>query len=133
MNTAAIQTAIYNRLTSYAPVNDLVTGVFDSRAPQGTAMPYVCIDTISTQRDETKTDSGGSALVTLHLWDESLSMLALRLIEKRVYECLHRFDMLTVAGCQVVDCLFEQGQSIGDPDGRTSHVVMTFRVRYFVV
>jgi hypothetical protein len=133
MNTAAIQTAIYKRLTAYNPVSSLVTGVYDARAPQGTAMPYICIDTIATQRDETKTDPGGVALITLHLWDESLSQLALRQIEQRVYECLHRFDMLTVAGCDVIDCLFEQAQNIGDPDGRTAHVVMTFRLRYFVV
>lgn len=133
MNTAAMQTAIYSRLTSYSPVSSLVTGVYDARAPQSAVMPYICIDTIATQRDETKTDTGGTALITLHLWDESLSQLALRQIEQRVYECLHRFDTLSVSGCEIIDCLFEQGQNIGDPDGRTSHVIMTFRVRYFVV
>lgn len=139
MKAAALQQAIYDRLSGYAPLTSVVGSRVYAKAPQpddagdGGDFPYLTIGPFNFTPWDTKTSIGQTVVVQVHIWDRpsaSRSVTSTRALSDLVYDALHRYN-LTVSGAHVVDCLFEGGsEDIGDPDGKTAHVPMLFRVTY---
>lgn len=134
MKTAALQQSVYDRLTAYAPVNSAVVGIY-SDVPQSAepedeaAFPYVTIGPIIPAPWSTDDTPGVTALVDVGVWTRGHSRLAARAIADDVYSALNRYH-LSIAGVNTVDCLFESATDLMDPDGKTHHEVVTFRVTY---
>ena len=133
----ALQQAVYDRLVAVPAVNDAVVGIY-TKAPQdpesedNTAFPYITIGPITATPADTKGSDGIMALVDVHVWSRSQSALSWRGIGTDIYAALQK-HALAVTGANVVDCRFDAEVDYQDPDdGRTWHMVLTFRVYYFL-
>lgn len=135
MRIADVQTAIYDRLTTYAPVNDAVTGIYTTvpqvaQSEDASAFPFITIGPASVTPDDTKTDNGAVTLFDVHIWSRSTSALTWRAIADDVYDALQKYDDLNVAGVNVIDCRFDGSAEFDDTDGVTKHQVGTYRIAY---
>lgn len=135
MRIAALQSAIYDRLSGYTPVSSAVTGIYtfvpqSSEAEDDSAFPYITIGPVATSPDDSKTDSGIQALFDVHIWSRSKSALTWRAIADDVYDALQKYDALPVAGVTVIDCRFDGSTEFADPDGVTHHQIGTYRITY---
>lgn len=128
----AIQTAIYDTLSAYAPLTALVTGIYDD-VPQaadsgaGSAFPYVTIGEDVHQDWSTDTSLGDDATITVHTWSRYRGRKQTKEIQGAIYDALTRVD-LVVTGYKMVAIDFIDEQSFVDTDGLTRHGVSTFRV-----
>lgn len=135
MKIAALQQAIYDRLSSVTAITDAVTGIYTS-VPQAaeseddSAFPYITLGPVAVSPDDSKTDSGAQALFDVHIWSRSTSALTWRAIADDVYDALQKYDALAVAGVTVVDCRFDSSAEFDDPDGKTRHQIGTYRITY---
>lgn len=137
MKTAALQQALYDRLSGFTALTDLVEAIY-TRVPQASeseddsVYPFVTIGPFNVTPFDTKIDNGGTVVVQVHIWSRGNSDLAWRAIEEQVYNALHKYTDLAVTGANLIDCLFESSTDTDDPDGLTTHVIMSFRVTYFI-
>ena len=135
MKVAAVQQAIYDRLSTYSPVSDAVTGIYTdvpqaAESEDSSVFPYITIGPVAVTPDDTKSDDGAQTLVDVHIWIRSTSALTWRAIADDIYDALQKYDALAVAGVNVIDCRFDSSAEFDDPDGKTRHQVSTFRVTY---
>jgi hypothetical protein len=136
MNTANLHQAIFDRLTNYTALTSVLGTVgVASEVPQpdesedDTAFPYVTFDFASVRPFDTKTDDGGDVVVRVHLWARTRETKARRAIEDSIYDALHKYD-LVITGASTIGVWFEGKTEIDDPDGKTKHSVLSFRVLY---
>lgn len=138
MNTAEVTQAIYTRLdglraTTLSDVQAVYTVVPQSTTPESnTPFPYIVVTGINTQPDDTKDDNGIQCLIDVHTFSRSQSSLTWRAIADAVYDGLQKHS-LSVTGANVIECRYDGGTEFEDPDdGKTWHVVQTFRVFYYL-
>lgn len=134
MKSDALIQAIYTRLTTYAPVNSAVNGVYtyvpqDPESEDASAFPYITINGVSLTPDDSKTENGIIALFDIAVWSRSKSALTWRGIASDVYDALQKYD-LSVTGVNVIDCRFDASNEVQSPDGITNSHVTTIRVLY---
>lgn len=159
MNSADLHQAIFDRLKSALVDGDGVWDDADSwdddiywsdvittvganavfyTAPQAddsgsdVPFPYVTIGPYIFSPNDTKDDNGQSVLVDIGVWHRDPSPLRWMALQTSIYDALQKFD-LSVDGLNIIDCRFEDSTDIPDPDGKTGHIAMTFRVTYFDV
>lgn len=131
----AIQAAVYGRLTTYAPLADLLAPHADNPAkpavyddvPQGALFPYVTIGDDTLIEWDQDACLGAEATITLHVWSRERGRKQAKTIQGALYDALHRYA-LPVDGSHTVDCLWEMSESFLDPDGHTRHGVSRFRI-----
>jgi hypothetical protein len=128
----ALQTAIFQRLSTYAPIAAVVKGVYDNvpqphDAGKDADYPYVVIGEDTVNEWDTDTDTGAEVVVTIHTWSRKRGRLETKTIQGFLYNALHRFD-LSVTGYHNVGIDWESDQSFLDADGKTRHGVSMFRI-----
>ena len=145
MNLTELQDAIVARLGAVTAITDAlgsVPGAYQThaiytRVPQSinseddAPFPFVTVSIVAPSAFDTKTDTGADVTIDVHVWSRGNTLAVPLGLSDTIYDALHRYD-LTVFGANVVNCLFENGTMIMDPDGLTTHVIRTFRVTYFL-
>ena len=132
MNLGATHQAIFDRLNGYAALTAVVTGIY-SDVPQaadsgdGSVFPFVTFNVPAVSDGSDKSADGTSNVVQVHLWSRTKSAIGRRAQSDLIYDALHKYD-LTVTGGNAYVCLFEGMAEFDDPDGRTKHAVLSFRV-----
>lgn len=106
-----IQTALFSALTGDAPFLALVAAVYDiapevSVGVSDLAFPYVTFGEIVTSPYDTQSSIGLSAVVRVHTYSASGSLLEARAIQAALYRVLHRRP-LAVAGYTCTRCARE--------------------------
>jgi len=119
-----LQAGIYARLTGYAPLTALVTGVYD-HAPPDAEPPYVLIGDDTAIDWSTKGNNGWETTLTIHCWDyEKAGRKSVKAIMSAIYDALHRQEAsVTVAGFTLVELASEFETSFQDttPTGAADH------------
>ena len=131
MKNAALLQSLYDRLSTYTDLTDLVVGVY-SKKPQDeddSRFPYVVIGDFNGSPWDTDDTVGQQVLVQVHVFSRSTSDLQRLGITDEIYNALNRYD-LQITGVNTVDCLYDNYLEFDDPDGKTTHGVVTFRVTY---
>lgn len=134
MNSTNLHQAIYTRLAGYTALTSKVVGIY-SQVPQpddaqlDSAFPYVTLGPYFHTPFDTDDDDGQRVAAQIHIWDRSTTELTRAAIQDAIYDALHKFD-LVISGANTIDCLFESAVKMYDPDGKTSHSVLTFRITY---
>lgn len=132
MKIAALQQAVYTRINSQ--LGGSVVGVY-SNVPQAaqseddSAFPFITIGPVTPTSWSTDDTPGITALVDVGVWTRSTSDLVRRGLADAVYDAMNRYQ-LPITGVNTVDCLFDNMVEFMDPDGVTTHSVVTFRVTY---
>lgn len=130
--STAIQTAIYGRLSTYAPLMSVVVGVYDA-VPQAAdsgasnAFPYVTIGEDSPVSFADDCEVGADASIVIHSWSRHSGRKEVKQIQGLIFDALSRYD-ITVQGFDAIALEWESDQSFMDADGKTRHGVSTYRI-----
>lgn len=127
----ALQEAIVKALKADAGVAALVgAGVYDRvpRATDGTpqvAFPYISLGDTQMLPELAEATDAAETVVTLHGWSRAVGFPEVRQLAKAVIAALHDAS-LTLTGGVLQSLLLQSTQVLRDPDGLTSHAVLTF-------
>lgn len=118
----------------FAALDGKLTGctIFDTVPflPEGapsTSFPYCVIGNDTTGAWDTDDTRGAEISLTLHFWSRSKGMKQVKTLMDQAYGLLHRAS-LAKTGYSIIDCLFEFGEAMNDPDGQTKHGVQRYRM-----
>jgi hypothetical protein len=120
-----LQKAVYTRLSTYQPLLDRITGVFDM-VPEGQQLPYCTVGECIVTPSDTKLTVGENILMTIHAWSGYEG-------KKEVYELLSLMlealssAQLSVDGFRLYHFEREQLNVITDIDGLTKHGFIDLR------
>lgn len=113
----ALQKAIYQRLTGYAPLTALIgsSQVFDF-VPEDAQPPYVLIGDDTAIDWGSKSADGWETTLTIHAWDfEKAGRKSVKAILSAIYDALHRQEAsVTVTGFTLVQLRWEFEQTFQD-------------------
>lgn len=112
---AALQTALYERLTGDAELMASLTGVFD-HVPAKTALPYAVIGPATAVDWSTKSFSGQRHSLTVSVYSDRPGALEAKTLADRVHALLVASPPLP-AGHKLVAYDFDFFQSLRTPDG----------------
>jgi|SRR5690606_17449793 len=122
----AVQTALFNALSTNLDIALLVSGVFDS-VPDATGYPYITIGEAIHNEWDTDNTIGHQVSVTVHTWSRARGRAQTKAIQGEIYNALHRAH-LTHPDYRFVGTDFEDSQTMMDADGLTRHGIQTFRI-----
>lgn len=126
----ALQTAVYNRLTSQ------LTGkrIYDVPPNQPDGMPlsnfpYITIGDDTHSPFDADDTLGMSATITLHVWSRADGKKETKELQGLIYTALNRQSAnLSATGFTFIDCLHEFSEVIEEVDGKTRHGVSRYRI-----
>lgn len=127
MQAAEIQTAIYQRLTNFAPLQALVGQRIYDDVPQPTQFPYVVIGEDTSIDWSQDCTLGTESTITIHAWSRYYGRIEAKRILQAVYDGLNRYN-LPITGADCVNLISEYQETFLDPDGITRHGVIRFRL-----
>lgn len=122
----SIQKAIFDRLTFDETLMSKVTGVFDD-VPEGHAFPYVTIGDATSSPFRTMSRFGEEVTITLHIWSQYKGFKEANEILTELNRLLADQD-LVVDGYDVMSSMYEFSETIRDPDGKTRHLPVRYRI-----
>jgi hypothetical protein len=140
MKAAALQQAIYNRLND-SSITSLLSSAYSPLVPifsigsvpqfadseSDTAFPYLTFYAASIAPFDEKDRVGGSAVMQIDVWSRTLSDLAVNQIGDAIDARLRR-QPLSISGATHITTELISSQLMGDPDGKTKHLVTQYRV-----
>lgn len=103
-----------------------VSGRVYDRAPQPTTFPYLQIGDIQTISDGADCLDSTEIFVTLHVWSRGIGQVECRQIAAACRSALHEW-LPALVGFRCVEHTHQDTRTLDDPDGITSHGVLTFR------
>ena len=140
MKAAALQQAIYNRLND-SSITSLLSVAYSPLVPifsigsvpqsadseSEAAFPYITFSAPAIAPFDVKDRVGGSAIVQIDVWSRTLSDLAINQIGDAVDDRLRR-QVLSISGATHITTELITSELMGDPDGKTKHFVVQYRV-----
>ncbi|MDB5597379.1 MAG: hypothetical protein JWM36_4340 [Hyphomicrobiales bacterium] len=121
----SLQKAVVGKLKADIAVSALVgTSVFDT--PNADVFPRITLgeDQVLTERADCY--EGDEVILTIHAWSREIGFPQVKRIGSAVRAALQGAD-LTLDDYRLVDIAVEDERYMRDPDGITSHAVLTFR------
>lgn len=118
-----LQRAYYERLKAEIP--EVAERVYDS-IPASTAFPYIQIGDIQVISDGAGCIDSTEVYVTVHVWSRAQGQVENRRISGNARTALHEW-LPDLPGFSIVEHEHRDTRTLDDPDGITSHGVMTFR------
>ncbi len=89
--------------------------------------PYAVIGDDTTTPWDTDDTLGKEVSITVHVWSRTAGFKETKAILGEVYDILNRGNLFKT-GYNVVDCLCDFSETMRDPDGKTRHGVMRFKL-----
>ena len=123
---AAIQKAVYERLSADSSLMGKVTGIFDF-VPDNQEFPYVTIGEATTVPFATFSRFGEEATITLHIWSRYQGFKEIADIMDDLNRLLGHQD-LQVIGYDTITCFYDFSETLREPDGITRHGVVRYRI-----
>lgn len=123
------QSAIFSRLSSYAPLSGISVVDHVPQPPDtgSQPFPYIVIGDDSFGAWDTDDSVGMDGEVVIHVWSRERGKKQVKTIQGHIYAALHRHE-LSISGQLLVTAEFVSSESFLDPDGLTRHGVSRFRV-----
>jgi hypothetical protein len=103
------------------------TAPFLPEAAPSTTFPYCVIGEDQVSPWDTDDTLGADVVVTLHFWSRAKGNKQVKALMDQAYGLLNRAT-ISKAGYNVVDCLYEFGEVVPDPDASTKHGVQRYRL-----
>ncbi len=125
--SGALQAAIVARLKADAQISSLVGDRVYDRVPNVPTYPYVSYGDTQILPELGEGTDGVEAFVTIHAWERFKGFDDVKSIAKLVIASLHDVD-LTISDNVLLSILLESARHLRDPDGLTSHSVLTFQI-----
>lgn len=125
----ALQSKVYQLLTSNSSLMGKITGVFDC-VPDNQPFPYITIGEDNYKDFDTHTSNGIDGYFQIDVWtskNNSTGRKTCKEIQDQVYMILNDID-LQIDNFSTILCKCTLTTSNYDPDGRTVHGVQRFSV-----
>jgi Protein of unknown function (DUF3168) len=129
----ALQRAIVQALLADSAVAALVAkGVYDtvprdSDGSPSAPFPYVTFGETQTIPELSECTDAAETFVTLHTWSRKVGFGEVKALSAAVITALHD-QPLTLASGAIQSLLMQDSRTLRDPDGITSHGVITFQI-----
>ncbi len=120
----ALQKAINLRLRSDIAAVD--SRVFD-RVPADVAFPYIELGGFETLDDGAQFHDGMEVYATLHAWSRAIGQVEVKTIAGAVRGTLREAELDLGPDWQFLEIAHQDTRYLKDPDGVTSHAVLTFK------
>lgn len=120
----ALQGAINLKLR--ADVVAVDSRVFD-RTDADVVFPYVELGEFQTLDDGAACIDAVEIFATLHVWSRAVGQVECKTIAGEVRNALHEADLDLGPAFQFLEIAHRETRHLKDPDGLTSHAVLTFR------
>lgn len=120
----ALQGAINLRLR--AEIAAVGERVFD-RVPADVAFPYIELGEFQTLDDGAQCHDAQELFATLHVWSRAVGQVEAKTIAGAVRGALHEAELDLGVAFQFLEIAHQDTRYLKDPDGLTSHAVLTFR------
>jgi hypothetical protein len=123
----ALQTAVRNRLVSTADVTGLVpaASILDRNERPAPSPSIVMGEGQSVLGGDSLDRSLTRVYLDLHVWQREPSTAGVKAIAGAVRSALHGPRLSSELGFHISDCVVERVRFLRDPDGETSHSVIT--------
>lgn len=126
----AVQEAVIGALR-VSTLNAVVNGrIYDSvpatKAGATPTFPYVTFGEAQSLPERADCVDGTEHFFTVHAWSRAVGFPEVKRMVSAIRDALHEVD-LEVSGFRLIDLALQNTQFMRDPDGLTSHGVMTFR------
>lgn len=122
---AELQKFIFTTLNSDSGLGALgVVGVYD-KVPDSTEYPYIRIEGISTNNNDSHTDTGFLGDVTIKVFDRNDSSLRTKKIQSRVYELLNNWN-IAMDNFKVINFRCTLTNDLVENDNRTHNGTQIF-------
>jgi hypothetical protein len=137
MSLTQIQGAIYSKLTASSAVMALVTGVYDdvpqaAKSEDDGAFPFIVIGDDDYLSWDTDTEVGWQCDFRVHIWSRYRGKKELLDIANAVHNALNRTATSTT-GYHVLDINHVSTDSFVEPDGKTRHGILQFKMYFEVI
>jgi len=120
-----LQGAIVARLKAWAGLSGTVNGRVYDAVPAGAAFPYITVGEGDETSDDADCIDGFEISLDIDIWSRANGYPEAKRISEEVREAIKSAD-LTLPTNALVDFRHRQTRFLRDPDGLTSHAVMTF-------
>lgn len=120
----ALQGAINTKLRAEIVA---VAGRVQDRPAQTVLFPWIEIGEFQTVDDGAQCHDGVEVYVTLHVWSRAIGQVEAKTIAGAVRGSLHEAELSLGASWQFLEIAHQDTRYLKDPDGVTSHAVLTFR------
>lgn len=123
----ALQKALVARLAGQVAA---VNGRVHDRVPQQVAFPYIGIGAAQVVPDDAECIDGARTIFTLHVWSRAVGAQETRQIANVMAQALTGWTPdLSADGFVFVDGRVSGTRSMDDPDGITTHGIVTFEAQ----
>lgn len=120
----ALQGAIYPRLQADCP--SVAKRVYD-RPPQAVEFPYIGMGEVQIVDDSADCIDGVEAFITLHVWSRAVGQVEAKQVASEVHSSLHGAELDLGPAWHFHLIEHRSTNYLSDPDGVTTHAVITFR------
>jgi hypothetical protein len=121
-----LQKAIVARLKADSATAAIVGARIYDEVPTSAAFPYINLGEDQTIAERADCYDGSEINLTLHAWSREPGYPEVKRIADAVRASLQDAP-LTLTGHRLVDLTFIDSRVLRDPDGKTSHAVVTLR------
>lgn len=123
----ALQKALVARLKAGVP---LVSGRVFDRVPMSAVFPFIQIGHTQAVNDDATCIDGATCYVTLHVWSRAVGAVEARRVADQIAAALQDWvPDLAADGFAFADGRLNSVQTTGDPDGITTHSILTFEAQ----
>lgn len=120
----ALQGAINTRLRNQVAA---VSGRIYDHVPAKAVFPFIEIGEFQAIANGAQCHDGMEVFATLHVWSRALGQVEVKTIAGAVRGALHEADLSLAGAWQFLGIAHQDSRYLKDPDGLTSHAVLTFR------
>ena len=123
----ALQKALVARLGAEVPA---VSGRVYDRPPMQAVFPYLGIGETQATPDDAGCIDGATVYVTLHIWSRAVGAVECRQISDSILAAVRDWvPDLSADGFVVADLSCTSARVMGDPDGLTTHGILSFEAQ----
>lgn len=120
-----LQGAIVARLKAWAGLSAAVNGRVYDAVPSGAAFPYITVGAGDETSDDADCIDGFEISLDIDIWSRANGYPEAKRISDEVRKAIKSADLILPTNA-LVDFRHRQTRFLRDPDGLTSHAVMTF-------
>lgn len=124
-----LQQAILGALTATGAAGSLVSGRIYDAVPRNTepGKPYITFGAFQVIDDGAGCIDGAEVYVTIDVWSVTVGSIEAKTIAAAVAADLNGADLDLSPDHHLVEILHQNTRVLADPDGITTHAVLTFR------
>jgi hypothetical protein len=122
-----LQDAITAALAQNEDIVSLVADRIFDRISDAPTFPYISLGDTQVLPETGEQTDAAQSFITIHTWDRFEGFGAVKRLGKLVVATLHD-EPLTISDGSVQSMLLDSARYLRDPDGLTSHGVLTFAI-----